>query len=125
MVYNRKADLGSNDFETENFNGDFDHKRIVADAGKAFVKLLEPEYNVVKFKNYPKGADSLYGSGFDRCGYAICEALSFSTTHGRFRGSRNEATGIITNDADCIFIEGDTVKLFVSGNDFPEEPPRE
>tara|TARA_B100001167_G_C16772951_1_gene308657 strand:- start:2476 stop:3441 length:966 start_codon:yes stop_codon:yes gene_type:complete len=113
------------DFETEDFSGDFDHKRIVADAEKAFVKLLDPKYNVVKFKNYPKGADGLYGSDFDRYGYAICEALSFSTTHGRFRGSRDEATGFITNDADCIFIEGDTVKLFVSGVDFPEKLQRE
>lgn len=55
--------------------------------------------------------------------YAICEAISFNTAHGRIRGSRNADTGFITNDADSIFVEGNTVELFVSGVDFPPEPP--
>ncbi|WP_375550748.1 hypothetical protein [Rhodophyticola porphyridii] len=33
------------------------------------------------------------------------------------------ATGFITNDADSIFVEGNTVKLFISGIDFPAKPP--
>ena len=111
------------DFENEDFSGAYDHKRIVADAEKAFVSLLKPEYNVVKFASYPKGADGLYGSDFVRYGYAICEAVSFNTAHGRIRGSRDAATGFITNDGDSIFIEGNVVKLFVSGVDFPAEPP--
>lgn len=112
-----------NDFENEDFSGAYDHKRIVADAEKAFVSLLKPEYNVVKFASHPKGADGLYGSDFVRYGYAICEAISFNTAHGRIRGSRDAATGFITNDADSIFVEGSTVKLFVSGVGFPAEPP--
>jgi hypothetical protein len=111
------------DFENEDVSGAYDHKRIVADAEKAFVSLLKPEYNVVKFASYPKGADGLYDSDFVRYGYAICEAVSFNTAHGRIRGSRDAATGFITNDADSIFVEGSTVKLFVSGVDFPAEPP--
>jgi hypothetical protein len=111
------------DFESEDFSGAYDHKPIVADAEKAFVSLLKPEYNVVKFARYPKGADGLYGSDFVRYGYAICEAISFNTTHGRIRGSRDVTTGFITNEADSIFVEGNTVKLFVSGVDFPAEPP--
>jgi hypothetical protein len=113
----------NHDFEDEDFSGDYDHKRIVADAEKAFVSLLKPEYNVVKFASYPKGADGLYSSDFVRYGYAICEAVSFNTPHGRIRGSRDPATGFITNDADNIFVEGNTVRLFVSGVDFPAEPP--
>ncbi|ESZ57104.1 hypothetical protein NL532_29120 [Mesorhizobium sp. C120A] len=111
------------DFEKEDFSGAYDHKRIVADAEKAFVSLLKPDYNVVRFASYPKGTDGLYGSDFVRYGYAICEAVSFDTPHGRIRGSRDAATGFITNDADSIFIEGNTVKLFVSGVDFPADPP--
>lgn len=110
-------------FENEEFSGAYDHKRIVADAEKAFVSLLKPEYNVVKFASYPKGADGLYGSDFVRYSYAICEAVSFNTAHGRIRGGRDAVTGFITNDADSIFVEGNTVKLFVSGVDFPAEPP--
>mgnify|MGYP000851875576 CR=1 FL=1 len=111
------------DFENEDFSGAYDQKRIVDEAEKAFVSLLKPEYNVVKFASYPKGADGLYGSDFVRYGYVICEAISFNTAHGRIRGSRDTATGFITNDADSIFVEGNTVKLFVSGVDFPAEPP--
>ncbi|MBZ9982457.1 MULTISPECIES: hypothetical protein [unclassified Mesorhizobium] len=110
------------DFENEDFSGAYEQKRIVADAEKAFVSLLKPEYNVVKFASYPKGADGLYGSDFVRYGYAICEAISLNTAHGRIRGSRDADTGFITNDADSIFVEGNTVKLFVSGVDFPAEP---
>lgn len=111
------------DFENEDFSGAYDQKRIVADAEKAFVSLLKPEYNVVKFASYPKGADGLFGSDFVRYGYVICESISFDTAHGRIRGSRDAATGFITNDADSIIIEGNTVKLFSSGVDFPAEPP--
>jgi hypothetical protein len=70
---------------------------------------------VVKFASYPKGVDGLYGSDFVRYGYVICESISFDTAHGRIRGSREAGTGFITNDADSIFVEGNTVKLFVSG----------
>lgn len=111
------------DFENEDLSGAYDQKRIVADAEKAFVSLLKPEYNVVRFASYPKGADGLYGSDFVRYGYAICEAASFNTAHGRIRGSRDATTGFITNDADSIFVEGNTVKLLVSGVDFSAEPP--
>jgi len=110
------------DFQDEDFTGAYDQKAIVADAEKAFVSLLKPNYNVVKFVNYPKGADGLYGSDYIRYGYVISECFSFNTAHGRIRGSRNTATGFITNDADAIFVEGDVVKMFVSGEDFPGEP---
>lgn len=112
-----------NDFESEDFSGGFDQKRIVADAEKAFVSLLKPGYNVVKFAKYPKGADGLYRSDYVRYGYVIRESLTFCTVHGRIRGSRAPVTGFITNEADCIFVEGDTVKLFISGVDFPAETP--
>lgn len=110
-------------FENEDFSGAYDQKRIVADAEKAFVSLLKPDYNVVKFASYPKGADGLYGSDFVRYGYVICESMSFNTAHGRIRGSRDASIGFITNDADSIFVEGHTVKLFVSGVDFPADQP--
>jgi hypothetical protein len=53
----------------------------------------------------------------------ICEAISLKAAHERIKGSRSEATGFITSDADSIFVEGCTVKLFTSGVDFPAEPP--
>lgn len=98
----------------------YDAKRIVADAEKAFVNLLKPQYNVQLFKNYPKGADGLYGSDLVRYGYVIAEQFAFNTAHGMIRGGVRD-DGMINNDADAIFVEGDTVKLFRSGIDFPAE----
>jgi hypothetical protein len=99
----------------------YDAKRIVADAEKAFVNLLKPEYNVEKFANYPKGKDGLYGSGYQRYGYAIGEQMAFNTAHGTVRGGVAPG-GQINNDADVIFVEGDTVTFYRSGIDFPAEP---
>lgn len=111
------------EFEDDDLTGTHDHKRIVADAEKAFVNLLRPEYNIVKFADYPKGKDGLYGSEYTRYGYAVCEEVIFNTPHGRFRGSRHPTSGFITNDADSISIEGGTVRLFISGINYPGEPP--
>lgn len=96
-------------------------KRIVADAEKAFVSLLKPQYNVQLFPNYPKGKDGLYNSDFARYGYSLCENLTFNTAHGSFRGGRDPLTNFISNEGDAIFVDGDEVKLFVSGVDFPTD----
>jgi hypothetical protein len=108
------------EFTETDFSGEIDRKRVVADAEKAFVSLLKPQYNIVKFSNYPKGVDSLYESGYARYAYAIGEDLAFNTAHGRVRGAR-DPNGFISNDADFILVEGDKVSFFVSGVDFPGE----
>jgi hypothetical protein len=111
----------NHDFADEDFCPAIDQKRIVADAEKAFVSLLKPQYNVVKFSNYPKGADGLYGSAYVRYGYFIVEDIAFNTVHGRIRGSRVSHTEWISNSADAILVEGDSVALLISGVDFPAE----
>ncbi|WP_155273990.1 hypothetical protein [Xanthomonas arboricola] len=61
-------------------------KRYVADAEKAFIKLLSPDYNRSKYPNYPKGRDGLYSEGLRRYGYAIAEEIplpSKSVEHKR------------------------------------------
>jgi hypothetical protein len=107
------------DFENEDFSGAYAHKPIVADAEKAFVSLLKPPYNGQKFKKYPKGSDGLYDADYTRYGYALAETITLNTPEGRFRGSRDPATGFVTKDADCIFVHGDEVKWFVPGVDYP------
>ena len=106
------------EFCEEDLLGAYDSKRIVADAEKAFVSLLQPQYNVVKFKNYPKGKDGLYDSGVERYSYSIGEVIAFNTAHGRIKGGRHPIMGAISKDADFIYVEGDKVSLFVSGVDF-------
>jgi hypothetical protein len=86
-------------------------KRIVADAEKAFVSLLRPDYNVERFARYPRGVDGLYGVGIQRYGYQIRDNLTFRTPSGTFRGGRDEVTSMTTDDADAIFVEGEQVWL--------------
>ncbi len=106
------------EFTGDEFSGELDQKRIVADAEKAFVSLLQPDYNVVKFRNYPSGVDGLFGAGYDRYGYLIGESIAFNTAHGRIKGAC-DPRGSISNDADFIFVEGDKVSFLISGVDFP------
>jgi hypothetical protein len=105
------------DFTESDFASQPDRKRIVADAEKAFVSMLQLQYNVVRFETYPQGRDGLFGSSLARYGYVIDETLVFNTTHGRIRGA-HDLRGVISNDADFISIEGEKVSLYVSGVDF-------
>lgn len=101
------------EFSDEDMSGAYDAKRIVADAEKAFVHLLDPPYNREKFRNYPKGKDGLFGQGYQRYGYVIGEQMAFDTPHGRVRGGVDQF-GMISNDADAIFVEGETVTLYTA-----------
>lgn len=105
------------EFTEEDFAREPDRKRILADAEKAFVSLLKPQYNIVTFNNYPKGTDGLYGMDIDRYGYLIGEIIAFNTAHGRIRGARDPG-GTFSNEADFIFVDGDNVSFYVSGVDF-------
>lgn len=109
------------DFTEADLDTDYEAKRITADAEKAFVSLLKPSYNVQLFSSYPKGSDGLFGSEYQRYGYVLAEQMAFNTAHGGFRGGVDAVTGMINNDGDAIFVEGNSVSLFRSGVDFPSE----
>lgn len=87
-------------------------KKIVSDAEKAFVSLLQPKYNIIKFKSYPEGKDGLYESGLDSYGYSIAESLTFNTSHGKIRGNYNPSTIGIDNESDLIFIKENNVFFY-------------
>lgn len=108
------------EFTEKDFDGSYDAKRIVADAEKAFVNLLKPHYNKQRFRAYPRGKDGLYGEDYLRYGYVIGEEMAFNTAHGTVRGGLGPM-GMISNDADAIFVEGETVTLHRAGIDFPDE----
>lgn len=116
--------VSSYDFtdDIEPFDLEGQQKRIVADAEKAFVSLLKPQYNVTKFKNYPKGADGLYGSGIARYGYLIGESVTFNTAHGKMKGAF-DSMGLISNQSDFIFVNEHQADLWISGVDFPSTDP--
>lgn len=91
-----------------------EHNKVVADAEKAFVKLLDPGYNVIKFQNYPKGDDGLYDAGLTNYGYVLNENIRFRTANALFKGFYSEAS--FDNRQDFIFVEGDKVSLTFSGD---------
>lgn len=103
------------DFQEEDLNLGVEAKRIVADAEKAFVRLLDPKYNTVKYQSYPKGSDGLYGSTLVRYGYSLGENITFNAPNATFRGSWDPHRQFVSNAGDCIFVEGGEVDLFVSG----------
>ncbi|MGV8875711.1 MAG: hypothetical protein ACOH2Q_24525 [Rhodococcus sp. (in: high G+C Gram-positive bacteria)] len=89
------------------------HRRaVIADAEKAFVHLLDPQYNTVKYGRYPHGKDGLYGRGFDTYSFVLTENITFETATESFRGSGRGAAHIWFDDADVISTSGDTVQLY-------------
>ncbi|WIY23771.1 hypothetical protein [Parasedimentitalea psychrophila] len=112
----------ADDVDDELLTGTYDGKRIVADAEKAFVRLLEPQYNKVIFKKYPKGTDGLYGQGFARYVYVIGEEMAFVTPNGTICGGV-DVSGLPTNAADAILVEGEDVRLLKAGMHFPAGDP--
>lgn len=79
-------------------------ERIVADLEKAFVSQLGPEYNRIRYTQYPAGRDGLAESGLHRYGYAIAEDLVFRTAVGDFRGYRDPRSGIAAR-ADLLLVD--------------------
>lgn len=89
------------------------HKQIVADAEKAFVSLLKPEYNKERFKRYPEGKDGLYNSKLDSYAYLIAENFTFITPSGSFSGGNNDGHWNFYNDADVIFNDKKTTTILI------------
>lgn len=90
-----------------------DPGRVVADAEKALVKTLSPRYNEVRYVNYPRGTDGLYGTALTWYSYAIREDVTFHTGSGTIRG------GVQENDYDVITIDGDDVTVAKFDQDEP------
>ncbi|WP_148282409.1 hypothetical protein [Corallococcus coralloides] len=87
-----------------------DKARLVADAEKAFVKILDTSYNTIKYKQYPKGVDGLHGAGLDAYVYWIDEDVEFTTSSETVRGA-HVGDGMNPMSADVILISGDKVSL--------------
>jgi len=87
-------------------------KEVVIDAERAFVHLMDPQYNVTKFASYPKSVDGLYGQGHTRYGFLIAENLTFKSGTLIMRGSWNPRLGVLDNHADRITVTGHVVEMF-------------
>jgi len=62
-------------------------REIFLDAEKIFTNLLNPEYNEVKFKNYPYSADGLYHHEYNVFTYRICENIILYCNENKIIGS--------------------------------------
>jgi len=102
-----------NKISPEDLEPEVAHKRVVADAEKAFVSLLKPDYNAIKFAKYPKGADGLFDSNLDLYSYSIGESITFNTAHGKIKGCRNSRAYDVNNKADFILVDKESATLFV------------
>lgn len=92
-------ELGKNELE--------DRLRIFKDAEKAFVNILDTNYNEIKFKDYPNYADTLINSTVERYSFSINEDIEFITDKTTIFGAR-ENYGMSKDQADFIFIDKDT-----------------
>ncbi|MGV6975506.1 hypothetical protein ACWA19_08500 [Bacillus toyonensis] len=95
-----------------------DKIKVICDAEKAFVKLLDTQYNRIKYTQYPKGNDGLYEDSLFRYGYSILEDLTFYTSTVQFSGSSDYYKA-----SDVIIIEGEEAKIIKpdADNCYPEE----
>lgn len=86
-------------------------KAVVADAEKAFIRLLDPPYNVQKYARYPRGKDGLYDARLTRYAYSVGEDITLLTPNGPFQGRRDGPPTHAPTGHDLIMIEGDDVRL--------------
>jgi hypothetical protein len=98
-------ELGKNELE--------DPKRIIADAEKAFVSVINTNYNRIKFNDYPVSMDGLSGSKVNRLSYAIDENITFITDSVSLVNKRNSLFQIEAySDFISIDFDDNTVKLY-------------
>lgn len=97
-----------------------DKRRMIADAEKAFTRVLRSQYNTIKYDRYPRGSDGLYDQGIDRYSFVIDEDITLKTSTATIRGAYGVyglgADGRLPGPesprvADAIFVEGDSVEL--------------
>jgi hypothetical protein len=82
---------------------------IFVDAEKVFVKLLDPDYNIIKFKSYPKSKDGLYKEKYDVFSYKLRDNIILVCNGVEILGSTED------NESDTIQIIGNKeVKILKS-----------
>ncbi len=84
---------------------------IIADAEKALVKILNSEYNEVKFQNYPVSKDGLWKFPIDRMAYFIGDSYEFITQETSIVGNYTTEDIDPENKSDFIFIDRGNVQL--------------
>lgn len=105
-------DLGGETFGAQQVDWDTLRKMAVADAEKAFISLLDPQYNIEKYAHYPRGADGLYGSGFERYAFVLIENLTLQTQNQTLHGAGHARLGLYYETADMLVTSGNKVRFY-------------
>lgn len=83
-----------------------DDRLVIADAEKAFVKLMNTKYNEVKYEKYPYSKDGLYTTELDRYLYSINEEIVIYTDEVEFSGAYG-----LDKIKDVVVVEGDRAEI--------------
>jgi hypothetical protein len=92
-----------------------DKSKVIADAERAFIKMMDSTYNTKKYHNYPKGKDLLNDQNLTRYGYIIGESMTLVTDTEKIIGdyvSKYHWAEL----ADMILIEDENVELIKAEN---------
>ena len=111
-----KQFIEEQDFSEIGFNELEDKIKIVADAEKAFVKIMDTQYNEVKFKQYPFSDDGLYNSKVNRYSFSINEDLTFISSDNVIKGERGTLNEFSNSDFISINVESKEVELVKNEN---------
>lgn len=84
---------------------------IISDAEKAFIKVMQTNYNKVDYDSYPDSTDGLAKYSLDRYGFSINESITFVTDSIEIVGEFSEFESFSTRWADAILVDADEVEL--------------
>lgn len=105
-----KQYTNSEDFDEFGQNELEDYKKIIADAEKAFVKIMDTQYNEVKFAEYPYSIDGLYNTKVERHSFSIDENITFITDSNTIVGQRRDFKKF-NKEGDFIAVSKERVNL--------------
>jgi len=83
-----------------------EQEKVFLDAEKALIRAMEPSYNNILFKSYPKSNDMLYESSFNAISYSFIDPIELIYESGEIFGRMNPFGGDI-----IIISDNDKVKL--------------
>ncbi len=104
-----KQYLCPEDFDEFGTNELGDYSKIVADCEKAFVKIMDTQYNEVKFRDYPFSTDGLFDTRVNKHTYSINEDLIFLTNTAEIAGGRKQPRNM--EGGDFIAVDKEKVEL--------------
>lgn len=86
--------------------------QIILDVEKALIKIMNSEYNTIKYSQYPVSSDGLFPTNVDRYTYFFGDSYEFMTDTTSIIGNYVEHDIDMENKADFIAVDKESVTLF-------------